>query len=177
MQNYYFFGKGKRNFDVNGLYTIAIIFTFIFLKKIKHFFCIFVECKKGIFFVVLNKGSDMDQIYYNLKKLEEIAQGDEGFIHEMLITFVENVTTEIDSIQLLKSSEKWTDIAETAHKLASNFAYLGADDLRTLAVDIEKSVLNDKNLKGIAEKTDKLCSDGVQLISQLKENFTITATN
>jgi len=114
---------------------------------------------------------------YNLEKLEEIAQGDESFIREMLVTFVENVTAEVDSIQSLKSSEKWTDIAETAHKLASNFAYLGADALRVLAADIEKSVLSDHNLTGVAEKTEKLCVGGIQLINQLKEKFEITATN
>lgn len=114
---------------------------------------------------------------YSLKKLEEIAQGDEGFVREMLVTFVENVTTEIDNIQLLKSSENWTDIAETAHKLASNFAYLGADDLHALAADIEKSVLCDNNLTGIDEKTEKLCNDGIQLVSQLKEKFEITDIN
>ena len=118
----------------------------------------------------------MDDRLYNLKKLEEIAQGDTGFIKEMVVTFVENVTTEIDSIQLLKSQEKWTDIAETAHKLASNFAYLGADRLQALAADIEKSVLNDNNLTNVADKTEKMCDDGILLIGQLKEMFDIVAS-
>jgi HPt (histidine-containing phosphotransfer) domain-containing protein len=70
--------------------------------------------------------------------------------------------------------EKWTEIAETAHKLASNFAYLGADKLQALAADIEKSVLCDNNLSGIAEKTEKMYHDGILLIGQLKEKFEIT---
>jgi len=119
----------------------------------------------------------MDHKLYNLRKLDEIAQGDQGFIRDMLVTFVENVTAEIESIQSLKLVENWTSIAETAHKLASNFAYLGADRLHVLAADIEKSVIHDQNLTGVAEKTDNLCNDGVLLISQLMKDFDITGTN
>ena len=119
----------------------------------------------------------MDHKLYNLRKLDEIAQGDQGFIRDMLVTFVENVTAEIESIQSLKLVENWTSIAETAHKLASNFAYLGADRLHVLAADIEKSVIHDQNLTGVADKTDTLCNDGILLISQLKKDFEIMDTN
>ena len=119
----------------------------------------------------------MDHMLYNLKKLEEIAQGDDNFVRDMVITFVENVSADIDSIHLLTYMNKWTDIAETAHKLASNFAYLGADQLHALAADIEKSVLNDNNLTDVAEKTEKMCNDGTLLIRQLKEKFDIVASN
>jgi HPt (histidine-containing phosphotransfer) domain-containing protein len=111
---------------------------------------------------------------YNLKKLEEIAQGNHGFIKEMVVTFVENVSNDIGCIQSLKSAENWTAIAETSHKLASNFAYLGASFLHALAADIEKSVINERNLTGVADKTDKLCNEGILLISQLKKDFCIT---
>ena len=110
---------------------------------------------------------------YNLDKLNEIAQGDENFVREMVVTFVENVTSSIDNIQSYKSLEKWKDIAETAHKLASNFAYLGAGNLQALAANIEKSVLCDNNLDGIADKTDEMCSGAILLIGQLKEKFEI----
>jgi len=114
---------------------------------------------------------------YNLKKINEIAQDDQEFILDMLVTFVENVTIEIDRIQSFRPLENWTAIAETAHKLSSNFAYLGATKLHALAADIEKSVLNDGNLTGIAEKAGQLCDDGIMLLSQLKNDFCITDKN
>jgi len=118
----------------------------------------------------------MVQRHYNLRKLEEIAQGNQGFIRDMLITFVENVTNDIGGIHSFKSINNWTAIAETAHKLASNFAYLGASSLHALATDIEKSVLNDHNFTGVAEKTEKLCNEGIMLVSQLKKDFCIMDT-
>jgi len=116
----------------------------------------------------------MVQKLYNLKKINEIAQGDQDFILDMVVTFVENVKVEIDHIQSLRSMKNWTVIAETAHKLASNFAYLGATGLHALAADIEKSVFNDGNLTGIAEKAGQMCDDGITLLSQLKNDFCIT---
>ena len=114
---------------------------------------------------------------YNLKKLDEIAQGNQEFIREMVVTFVENVTKDISGILSLKSVENWTAIAETSHKLASNFAYLGAGRLHALAADIERSVINERNLTGVSDKTDKLCNEGSFLVSQLKKDFCITVLN
>ena len=118
----------------------------------------------------------MVQRLYNLRKLDEIAQGNQGFIRDMLVTFVENVTKDIGGIHSLKSNNNWTAIAERAHKLASNFAYLGANSLHALALDIERSVLNDNNFTGIADKTDKLCDEGIMLVGQLKKDFCILDT-
>ena len=114
---------------------------------------------------------------YNLKKLDEIARGDQEFVRDMAVIFVENVTAAIGDIQSLKTVENWTAIGETAHKLASNFAYLGSGSLHVLAADIEKSVLKDNNLTGVSDKTDKLCNESVLLVSQLKKDFCITNTN
>jgi len=121
--------------------------------------------------------SFMAQKHYNLKKINEIAQGDQGFVRDMLETFVENVSIEIKRIQTFMPMENWTAIAETAHKLASNFAYLGSHNLHTLAADIEKSVINDNNLIGIAEKTEEMCNQGIVLIRQLKNDFCILDKN
>jgi len=118
----------------------------------------------------------MDRKLYHLKKLEEIARGDSAFIRDMVATFVENVSSDLENIQLQKSLENWRLIAETAHKLASNFAYLGAGSLHDLAAKIEKSVLNDNDLTGIVEKTDQLYQEGSEMVSQVKEDFGLTNT-
>jgi len=114
---------------------------------------------------------------YNLKKINEIARGDKAFVREMLVTFVENVTNDIQRINSFKPAENWTAIAETAHKLASNFAYLGAKKLHALAANIERSVINENNLTGIADKTEQMCAEGILLVNQLKNDFQINVEN
>ena len=118
----------------------------------------------------------MEQKLYDLKKLHEITMEDEAFIQDMLIAFVENATTETEAIKTLKSAEDWHAIAEKAHKLASNFAYLNAVSLQKQASDIERSVINERNFTGIADKTDRLYHDAILLIEQLKQDFDFLST-
>ena len=113
----------------------------------------------------------MNEKLYNLKKLNEISQGDGDFVRSMVVTFVENVTVDIDKIRSLISVNDWTAIGEKAHKLASNFAYLGANILHDLAAEIEKSVLMENNLTGVAVKTEKMCHNGMILVGQLEKDF------
>jgi len=119
----------------------------------------------------------MSHKLYNLKKLEEIARGDQEFIRDMVFTFVENVSSDLNKILSFKSVNNWKSIAETAHKLASNFAYLGVDALHSLAANIEKSVLNDNDLTGIVEKTDRLYQEGILMLDQVKKDFYMTNAN
>ena len=116
----------------------------------------------------------MDQMLYNLHKLEEIARGDQDFIRDMVVTFVENVSSDLGKVLSFKSAENWKSIGEAAHKLASNFAYLGAGGLHDLSANIEKSILNDNNLTGIAEKTEQLYQEGIVMVEQVKKDFCIT---
>jgi len=118
----------------------------------------------------------MDRELYHLKKLEEIARGDSDFIHDMVVTFYVNVTSDLNHILSFKFEENWKFIGETAHKLASNFAYLGADDLHDLAVDIEKRILNDNNLTGIVEKIDQLYQQGMDMLGQVDKDFGLKNT-
>jgi len=119
----------------------------------------------------------MNREIYNTQKLDEIAQGDENFVYDMVVTFFENATTEIENILSYQSVENWKSIAEAAHKLASNFAYLNAHSLHHLAADIEKSILYEHNLAGITEKIDQLCQEGMILVHQVKKDFCIPNTN
>ena len=119
----------------------------------------------------------MAQKSYSLKKINEIGQGDQEFVNGMLVTFLENVTGSMEKIGRLRLDENWTAIAEIAHKLASNFAYLESKSLQALASDIEKSVLIENNLSGIADKTNKLFDGSILLVEQLKNDFDFLNTN
>ena len=117
----------------------------------------------------------MEHKLYDLRKIQEIAQGDQVFVRDMLVTFVDNVFDDIEKIRSLTSD--WVAVAGIAHKLASRFAYLSADSLYALSDDIEKSVLKDNNLTGIADKTNKLCKESILLIEELKRDFDFLCKN
>ena len=113
----------------------------------------------------------MVQKPYSLDKLLEIANGDQAFVDDMLVLFIDNVTEDIEKIKSLRQTDDWKAIAGIAHRLASRFAYLCVDGLYKLSDDIEKSVLVRNDLEGIAEKTDRLCKEGILLIEEFKNEF------
>ena len=119
----------------------------------------------------------MEQKLYDIKKLQEISMGNETFVQKMLVTFVENVAIDIELVKTHRSAENWNAVAERAHKLASNFAYLNATDLQQMASSLEKSVIHEGDLTGIAEKADELYNVTVSLIEQLKLDFNFLCIN
>jgi len=114
---------------------------------------------------------DLRHKLYDLSKLQEIAQGDEAFVRDMLETFVSNVADDVGKMQTFLRVKDWASIASIAHKLVSRFAYLNASELQELSIDVENSIQIDNNLTGIDEKADKLCKESIVLIEKLKEDF------
>jgi len=112
----------------------------------------------------------MNNKFYSFEKLEEIAQGDNAFVQELVNTFIETVSVEVKNIQRLMNAGEWKTIGGIAHKLASNYAYMDAESLYTLAINIEKKVQS-CDLTEITEMTHKMCADSLVLISELKKNL------
>ena len=108
---------------------------------------------------------------YSLEKLKEIAQGDDAFVREMAITFIDNVSVEITNIQKLIDEGEWKTIGGIVHRLAPNYAYMGAETLYKLAADIEKKIKDDYNLTETTTITRQMCADSLVLIDELKKYF------
>jgi HPt (histidine-containing phosphotransfer) domain-containing protein len=111
----------------------------------------------------------MNNKFYSLEKLEEIAQGDDVFVREMITTFVDTVSEEVKNIESLMDVGEWKTIGGIAHKLATNYAYMDAEALYELAAKIEKIIIRDCDLTEITEMTRKLCADSLVLIAELKK--------
>ncbi len=106
---------------------------------------------------------------YSLRRLQEISNADEEFVQDMVDTFIESVSVEVQNIQKLMINNEWDSIAGIIHKLSSNFAYLDAKELQDLSVRIEQRILNHCDLTELSETTKKLCSDSMALIEELKK--------
>ena len=106
---------------------------------------------------------------YSLDKLKEIAQGDDTFVQDMIITFVETVSEEVKNIQKLLDADEWNAIRQTVHKLIINYAYMDAESLFALSADIENKIKNGSNLTEITALTRQLCADSLVLIDELKK--------
>lgn len=113
----------------------------------------------------------MDNKLYSFEKLNEIAQGDDAFVQELVITFIDTVSEETGNIQKLMEVGDWKAIGGIAHKLASNYAYMNAESLYTLAANIEKGIKKNCDLTEITAMTRQMCTDSLVLIDELRKNI------
>ena len=110
----------------------------------------------------------MNNKIYSLEKLNEIAQGNDAFVQEVITTFIETVSEEIKNIRELMEVDDWKAIEKIAHKLAPNYAYMDSESLYTLAANIEKKIQK-SDLVEITTMTHQMCTDSLVLINELKK--------
>ena len=115
----------------------------------------------------------MEEKHYNLDYLNSISGGDQDFIKDMLETFISNVPEDLKKIRGLMVAENWQKVGEDAHKFASSLLFLGLDNLKSIATNIEESGLNRKNIQNIPIMLDELENGCNALILELKRDFNV----
>ena len=78
----------------------------------------------------------------NLHNLYHISAGDEQFVKQMIITFVNTTQKGLKEMQEAAVSVKWESVADLAHKLLSPCRHIGAADLYNLLSTVEKRIRN-----------------------------------
>ena len=82
-----------------------------------------------------------------MARLLEITGGDQGFVDELVDTFVEDATAQIASLRLAADAGSVDAIVRPAHSLKSNAANVGATVLeelsRALEIDARGGVVPD----------------------------------
>ena len=72
-----------------------------------------------------------------MTRLLEITGGDQGFVDELIDTFIEDATNQIDALRAAATAGDTEAIIRPAHSLKSNAANVGATDLGELARGLE----------------------------------------
>jgi signal transduction histidine kinase/CheY-like chemotaxis protein/HPt (histidine-containing phosphotransfer) domain-containing protein len=78
----------------------------------------------------------------SLHNLYHISAGDEQFVKQMIITFVNTTQKGLKEMQEAAASAKWESVADLAHKLLSPCRHIGAADLYNLLSTVEKRIRN-----------------------------------
>jgi signal transduction histidine kinase/CheY-like chemotaxis protein/HPt (histidine-containing phosphotransfer) domain-containing protein len=78
----------------------------------------------------INKKTDLRSLYH-------IADGDEHFVKQMLLTFIETTDKGLKAIQEAFASRQWESAADAAHKTVPPCRHIGAADLVNILREIE----------------------------------------
>ena len=81
--------------------------------------------------------------YVNLEYLHELSGNDKDFEKVMMEQFVEQMPTEMTSLQTAIESQDWLSAKKVAHSLKSTVSYMGlADELHPSLQEIEKAAVS-----------------------------------
>ena len=93
----------------------------------------------------------------NLQNLYHISGGDEKFVKQMLLSFIDSTNKGLNEIKSKVSSGQIDSIGELAHKMLPPCRHIGASDLCNLLKKIEENVLK----KAETEPLEKLTNDSL----------------
>jgi HPt (histidine-containing phosphotransfer) domain-containing protein len=115
----------------------------------------------------------MENKQYNLDYLYSISGGDQEFINDMIHTFIIDAPKVIKKIKELIDRENWQKAGEEAHRFASSLLFLGLDNLKLVANEIEELGLNNKDVHKIILLINQLEIGCYQIIDELKRDFNV----
>lgn len=94
-----------------------------------------------------NKSASPDKI--NLNNLYHISGGDEQFVKQMLVTFIDTTKKGLTAMNNAVASGQWESVADLAHKMLPPCRHLGAKDLCNFLRKIEESIQKGEDFENI----------------------------
>jgi HPt (histidine-containing phosphotransfer) domain-containing protein len=102
-----------------------------------------------------------------------MAEGDEEFVQSVITVFLEEMPTDLEGLEGAVDTGDFEQIYKLSHKIKPNVDMLGMEQTRALALEMETLGKNQADLDGIRERFPSLKKDVVQVISELRSDFSI----
>ena len=114
-----------------------------------------------------------EQKITDLSYLNDIAMGDKALITDMIELFLEGVPVSVEHLKSLIESKEWKRVAEIAHKLKPNLAYMGLNSAKDMLEQLEEDARKNENTENLfhqASQIEKICNQAyVELNEMLDE--------
>jgi signal transduction histidine kinase/HPt (histidine-containing phosphotransfer) domain-containing protein/ActR/RegA family two-component response regulator len=104
----------------------------------------------------------------NLQNLKHLAGGNEDFVKQMLITFLETTEKGLDEMRLAFKAGESDQIAELAHKLTPPCRHIGASQICSILKQTEDTIRKGNNGEGIGKLIDDAISEFIIISKEIK---------
>ena len=108
---------------------------------------------------------------YSLDKINEMAAGDEDFVHSVITVFLEEVPIDLEALEAAIEAQDFENVYKLAHKIKPNVDLLGMEQTRATALEIETLGKSSENRAEIEAKFPLLKKDVLQVIAELRKDF------
>lgn len=110
---------------------------------------------------------------YNLSYLREISGGDELFVKNIVIEFITNAPSFLEQINMATANADWPLVCSLVHQFAPQLDFIGMNETRFLADQLEDLSKNTPDPKLASELTTRILADCKLVIENLKTDFQI----
>lgn len=108
----------------------------------------------------------------NLDRINEFAEGDEGFIKDIITVFIDNAPELIEIMEEALEKKDWEGIRQSSHKLSSQLSFLGADNLALMSEKLETLAKFQKGMDEVKDIVHIISESVKNLVKHLKsKNF------
>jgi signal transduction histidine kinase/CheY-like chemotaxis protein/HPt (histidine-containing phosphotransfer) domain-containing protein len=107
----------------------------------------------------------------NLQNLYHISGGDEKFVKQMLIAFIDSTKKGLEEMNQTVKSGQLDAVAELAHKMLSPCRHIGATDLCSLLKKIEENIRNNIETDNLETMTGESITEFETVSSLIKEHI------
>ena len=106
----------------------------------------------------------------NLDYLQDLSEGDEEFIKDMIETFIDTTPDLISQMKEQLNGKDFLGVGQTAHKIKPTITFMGISSLETLIREIEQDGKNNENIGSLTEKItilERNCELAYQELNQV----------
>lgn len=118
----------------------------------------------------LNKINQSNEKLINLDYLNEISEGDQDFIREMISLFIVNTPISLEEIRHSFEKNDFVKLKSEIHKLKSSFNLLGIEQVSQCIISIEKELErggNNEKLKKQLNEFDELSHESLDEVRSI----------
>ena len=108
---------------------------------------------------------------FNINNLQQLANGDESFIREMLQMFIETTREGIEAIREAQEEKNWDAVADQAHKIMAPCRHLEAMQLLAYLKEIEQKARTKKALTRLPSLIGKMEREAQGVMKEIKRTF------
>jgi len=114
-----------------------------------------------------NEVSSFKSPLFNLNYLNSISDGNNEFVNEIIVAFIEQTPPLLTQMTDASNSEEWVTVGDLAHKLKSNLTLVGINQIEALTQSIEIDGRGEINTDTLPSRTKLLVSTCTQAIEEL----------
>ncbi len=108
---------------------------------------------------------------YNLQRLQEMGNGDTGFIKQVIGIFLQNITIDVNELVKACNAKENKTIHFIAHKMKSSIDLMGIEKITQEIRSIEQAAKSDTNPELLNDKINFVHNIIQDVVKQMRADF------